>query len=161
MHKWHLPIFWFYDTLPSLVIFLWHDYPDRRWCFWSPHAPPSPLCMSFYLYFQADEFEQCFKWGKSNKKYFVAVFLRFQSFWCIKNYFPQLSEHFLGSQKISTLSFAQNNVAVFISFYEWTITDSDVFTLFSEINWILFQISLIPIYLAYRYLGALYQKNKM
>ena len=65
--------------------------------------------------FKPDEFEHCFNWRHSSEKYFVAIFLRFQSFCCIKNYFRQFSEHFGGNQKLRWFCTKQSYFHIFSS----------------------------------------------
>ena len=47
---------------------------------------------------------------------FLGTFFSFHSFWGIKNYFHQLSEHFWEVKNY--VGFAQNKVAIFISFHQ-------------------------------------------
>ena len=127
-----------------------------------PSLPPSnsiknPSCVSFTCIFKLMNLSSILNGGSLIKSILWQFSSGFKAFDALKTTFLG----FLGSQKLRTLSFAHNKVAVFISFYGWILTDSEVFIWFAEINWILFQISLILIYLAYMYLGALYQKNKM
>ena len=128
--------------------------------------------MSFYLYFRADNLSSVLNGGILMKKHFVAIFLRFHSFWCIKNYFCQLSEYF-GWSKTMLLCSKQGSYFHLLSstligappsplrkiVYGWSLTDSEVFILFAD--QILFKIYFIPVLLTFMSLVALFQKTKM
>ena len=98
MHKWHLPIFWFYDTLPSLVIFLWHDYPDRRWCFEALTLPQALYVCHFTCIFKLMNLSSVLNGGSLIKSILWQFSSDFKAFDVIKTTFGSFQKFFRKSK---------------------------------------------------------------
>ena len=111
-YVWNMPISLSYSLGPIFPV-LW--FPHRL------KPPPQPFKKHFMYVillvhiFKLMNFSSVLNGGILVTK-FLGTFFSFHSFWGIKNYFHQLSEHFWEVKNY--VGFAQNKVAIFISFHQ-------------------------------------------